>query len=81
MKPIALPSAQVARLAHVRHALEHGHRPHGEFHGKRLRSARHLVAVPLGLRWRALFLRTSAGYEFRDCLTHERYNKLNLAVY
>ena len=76
-----LPRSQSMRLARVRHALEVEHRLPGEFHGKRLQCNRHLISIPLGRRWRALFVRTAFGYEFRDCLTHERYNKLNLAAY
>ncbi len=76
-----LPSAQSARLSRVRHALEIERRSPVEFHGKRLQVARELVSIPLGRRWRAIFLRTSFGYQFRDCLSHERYNHLNLATY
>jgi hypothetical protein len=76
-----LPHSQAKRLARVRHALEVEHRLPGEFQGKRLQCNRHLISIPLGRRWRALFVRTAFGYEFRDCLTHERYNKLNPAVY
>ena len=81
MKSIALPTAQAMRLARVRHALEIERRLPGEFHGKRFRADRHVVSVPLGRRWRAIFVQTRLGYEFRDCLTHEHYNKLNLAAY
>ena len=81
MKTIALPPSQASRLAKVRQALEIECRQPGEFHGKRLKVARHLVSVPLGRRWRALFVQSVLGYEFRDCLTHECYNKLNLAAY
>ena len=81
MKTISLPAAQAARLARVRHALETECRLPGAFHGKRLQCARHLISIPLGRRWRALFIRTPAGYQFRDCLSHERYNKLNFAAY
>jgi len=68
-------------LARVRHALEIERRPPGEFQVRRLQVNRELVSVPLGRRWRALFVQTEFGYKFRDCLTHERYNKVNLAVY
>ncbi len=81
MKATVLPSSQAERLARVRHALEVERRLPGAFHGKRLAVARHLISVPLGRRWRALFVRTAGGYTFRDCLSHERYNKLNLAAY
>ena len=84
MKPSvlpALPPSQATRLARVRQALEIERRPPGEFHGKRLQRARHLVSIPLGRRWRALFVRTDYGYKFRDCMSPERYNKLNLAAY
>jgi hypothetical protein len=81
MKNTALPPSQVTRLARVRQALEVERRPPGEFHGKRLQRARHIISVPLGRRWRALFVETALGYIFRDCLTHERYNKVNLAAY
>ena len=81
MRITVLPTAQVTRLARIRQALEVERRLPGEFHGKRFRAAQHLVSVPLGRRWRAIFIRTLAGYEFRDCLTHEHYNKLNLAAY
>lgn len=76
-----LPRSQAKRLARVRHALEVERRLPGEFHGKRLQCNCHLISIPLGRRWRALFVRTAGGYEFRDCLTHERYNKLNPAIY
>ena len=81
MKPIGLPPSQARRLERVRRALEVERRQPGEFQGKRLQIARHLISVPLGRRWRALFVETAFGYIFRDCLTHERYNKLNLAAY
>jgi hypothetical protein len=81
MKTIALPPSQAIRLARVRQALEIEGRPPGEFNGKRLKSARHLISVPLGRRWRALFVQTAIGCKFSDCLTHERYIKLNFAAY
>jgi hypothetical protein len=81
MRAIALTPSQAKRLARVRHALEVGRRSPGKFRGKRLQCARHLISIPLGRRWRALFVQTPLGYTFRDCLTHERYNKLNLAAY
>jgi hypothetical protein len=81
MKAVVLPSSQAMRLARVRQALEVERRSPGEFHGKRLQCARHLISIPLGRRWRALFVQTAFGYRFRDCVTHERYNKLNLAAY
>jgi hypothetical protein len=81
MKNIALPPSQALRLARVRHALEVEHRPPGEFQGKRIQSARYLISIPLGRRWRALFMETAFGYKFRDCLTHERYNKVNFSAY
>jgi len=77
----SLPPSQAKRLARVRLALEVGRRSPGEFRGKRLQGARHLISIPLGRRWRALFVRTPRGYTFRDCLTHEHYNKLNLDAY
>jgi len=77
MKTIPLPPSQAARLARVRRALENDHRAHGEFHGKRLQAARHLISIPLGRRWRALFVQTPSGYHFRDCISHERYNHIN----
>ena len=76
-----LPRSQTVRLDRVRRALEVERRSPAEFHGRPLRRARHLISIPLGRRWRALFVKTPLGYEFRDCLTHERYNKLNLAAY
>ncbi len=76
-----LPPAQAARLRRVRYALEVERRSPVEFRGKRLQVARELVSIPLGRRWRAIFLRTPLGYQFRDCLSHERYNHLNLATY
>ncbi len=81
MKNIVLPPSQAMRLARVRYALEVERRPPGEVQGKRLQSARYLISVPLGRRWRALFAETAFGYKFRDCLTHERYNKVNFAAY
>ena len=81
MKTTHLPSAQTGRLARLRHALVNERRPHGEFHGKRLRRARQFVSIPFSRRWRALFVRTPAGYGFRGWHTHENYNKLNHAVY
>lgn len=81
MKAVALPPAQANRLARVRQAIEIERRLPGEFRGKRFHAAPHVVSVPLGRRWRAIFVLTYLGYEFRDCLTHERYNKLNLAAY
>lgn len=81
MKTIPLPPSQAMRLARVRQALETEGRPPGDFQGKRLKVARHLISVPLGRRWRALFVQTALGYKFRDCLTHERYNKVNFAAY
>lgn len=77
----ALPRSQFRRLARVRRALEIERRLPGEFHGKRLKCARHVISVPLGHRWRAIFVETSLGYQFRDCLTHESYNKINPATY
>ena len=79
--PPSLPPSQAKRLARVRHALEVEGRQAGEFQGKRLHFARYLISIPLGRRWRALFLQTTLGYVFRDCLSHERYNKLNRAAY
>ncbi len=81
MKKIALPRSYLIRLAKVRHALEIENRQPGEFHGKRLNKMRNLVSVPIGRRWRALFVITPHGYKFRDCLTHEHYNKLNVHAY
>ncbi len=81
MKTAALPSAQTNRLARVRQAIEVERRLPGEFRGKRFWAAPHVVSVPLGRRWRAIFVLTNTGYEFRDCLTHECYNKLNFAAY
>ena len=81
MKAISLPASQSIRLARVRQALEVERRSPGEFRGKRLRCARQLISIPLGRRWRALFVQTALGYEYRDCVTHERYNKLNIAAY
>ena len=81
MKNVVLPPSQATRLAQIRHALEIDRRPPGEFHGKRLQSARFLISIPLGRRWRALFTETENGYKFRDCFTHERYNKVNFAAY
>ena len=79
--PPSLPPSQVSRLARVRHALEFEGRQPGEFRGKRLHFARYLISIPLVRRWRALFVQTALGYVFRDCLSHERYNKLNRATY
>lgn len=76
-----LPTAHSTRLARVRRALECDGRSPGEFHGKRLQCDRRLISIPLGRRWRALFVQTASGFHFCDCLTHERYNKLNLAAY
>ena len=81
MKNNFLPPSQALRLARVRHALEVERRLPGEFNGKRLQSARRLISIPLGRRWRALFAVTTFGYKFRDCLSHERYNKVNFAAY
>lgn len=81
MKRLALPKAQGRKLARVRRALEIERRFHGEFHGKILHCAPRLISIPLGRRWRAIFTRTAAGYEFHGCLTHERYNKLDPATY
>lgn len=81
MKIVTLPPSQANRLSRVRQAIEIEHRLPGEFRGKRFYAAPHVVSVPLGRRWRAIFVLTDLGYEFRDCLTHERYNKLNLAAY
>jgi hypothetical protein len=81
MKVIALPASQAVRLARIRRALEIERRQPGEFRGKRLLVARHLISIPLGRRWRALFVQTDTGYKFRDCLTHERYNKANFTAY
>lgn len=47
------------RLSRIRRALEVERRSPGEFHGKRLLVARNLVSVPLGRRWRALFVVTT----------------------
>lgn len=77
----SLPPAQAVRLGHVRRALEIEKRSPCEFHGKRLQAARDVVSIPLGRRWRALFVITRAGYQFRDCLSHESYNHLNLAAH
>ena len=81
MKALSLPPSQTVRLARVRKALEVERRSPGEFHGKRLQCARQLISIPLGRRWRALFVQTAFGYEYRDCVTHERYNKLNVSAY
>jgi hypothetical protein len=81
MNRILLPPSHARRLEQIRHALEIERRMPSEFHGKRLQSARYLISVPLGRRWRALFAETENGYKFRDCLTHERYNKVNFANY
>ena len=80
MKEFSLPPSQASRLALVRRAVEVERRPPGEFNGKRLQSARHIFSIPIGRRWRALFADTAFGYKFRDCLTHERYNKANFAA-
>jgi hypothetical protein len=66
MKTIALPRSQALRLTRVCQALEIERRPSGEFSGKRLQVARHLISIPLGPRWRALFVQTDIGYKFRD---------------
>jgi hypothetical protein len=81
MKSIPLPPAQATRLARVRRGLEIGNALPGAFHGKRFRSARHLISIPLGRRWRAIFEKLPTGYQFRDCLSHERYNKINPGAY
>lgn len=81
MKIVPLPPAQAARLARVRCALETERLHPGAFHGKRLQCARHLISIPIGRRWRALFAKTATGYHFRDCLSHEKYNKLNFTAY
>lgn len=81
MKTLLLPGAHATRLQHVRHLVESGLAQPGQFRGKRLQAARHLIAIPLGRRWRALFVQTSTGYQFRDCLSHECYNKINLSAY
>ncbi len=80
MKTFNLPPAQALRLQQIRHALEVERHSPGEFHGKRLQCIRSIVSIPLGRRWRALFVETACGYKFRDCLTHERYNKANFAA-
>jgi len=81
MKALILPEAQMARLARIRQALERDREQPAKFGGKRFHAAPTVVSLPLGRRWRAIFVRRASGYEFRDCLTHERYNKLNLAAY
>jgi hypothetical protein len=81
MNAVILPLSHARRLADVRRALEIERRSPSEFRGKRLQSARELVSVPLGRRWRAIFLETVNGYKFRDCLSHERYNKANFNHY
>ncbi len=81
MKTPSLPPAQARKLTFVRAALETKRRFHGEFRGKQFRCAPNMVSVPLGRRWRAIFQRTSAGYHFRGCFTHERYNKLNPSTF
>lgn len=80
MKTASLPPAYANRLAKIRQAIEIERRLPGEFRGKRFRAAPHVVSIPLGRRWRAIFVLTNFGYKFRDCLTHECYNKLNLAA-
>jgi hypothetical protein len=65
----------------VRRALEIEKRSPCEFRGKRLQAARGIVSVPLGRRWRAIFVITATGYRLRDCLSHESYNKVNPASY
>lgn len=75
----SLPPAQRARLDRVRRALEVEHHHHGEFGGKRL-AQRMVVSIPLGRRWRAIFIKASRGYTFRGCLSHESYNKLHLKL-
>jgi hypothetical protein len=78
---VGLPSSQAARLRQVRRALEIEKRSPCEFRGKRLQSARDVVSIPLGRRWRAIFLITDCGYQFRDCLSHESYNHLSFAAH
>lgn len=75
-----LPRAQTSRLARVRRALEIERCSPSEFRGKRLQVYRDLVSIPLGRRWRAIFLSTPHGYEFRGCLSHESYNHLKPAA-
>jgi len=80
MKAIAFPRLPAIRLHSLSQALEVEPGPLGEFNGKRLQVTRHLIPVPRGRRWRALFVQTASGHKSRDCLTHERYNKLNFAA-
>lgn len=75
MKVVCLPPAYAKRLSRIRCALENSGVHHGAFKGKRFRSNRSIISIPLGKRWRAVFEITESGYKYRDSMTHEAYNR------
>lgn len=75
MKAVCLPPAYAKRLSRIRYALESSGVHHGAFKGKRFRSNRSMVSIPLGKSWRAVFEMTDRGYKYRDSMSHETYNQ------
>lgn len=76
-RTLVLPHAQQSRLSTVIEAITDEDVSPAIFKGKRLRSDRRIISIPLGRRWRAIFLSTNKGYRFLKALSHERYNKIN----
>lgn len=77
-RPIPLPPAHARKLRLLAHELETLRRPYQSYHGKRLRRFPRLISVPLGNKWRAIFVETAAGLRFCQCLSHQAYNKMKL---
>jgi len=77
MSYIQLPSAYEQKLSRMLTEISSGQKSYRDFGGKKIQSCPSIVSIPLGRRFRALFLRTEEGLEFRECLTHEAYNKMN----
>lgn len=76
-RTLVLPHAQKVRLSFVCDAIERGDTSPAVFKGKRLGFDRRIVSIPLGRRWRAIFVWDAGSCWFREVMSHERYNKLN----
>lgn len=77
--PRGLPSAHQRKLTALIRELEAG-KNHRDCGGKKLLPRfPTLISVPLGRRWRALFAETPTGLRFRECLSHESYNKMHFS--
>jgi hypothetical protein len=73
--PCCLPAAQVARIQRIRLAFQQQTSP-TVFKAKRLNRRCDITSIPLGRRWRAIFIEKFGRYQFKACLSHETYNKV-----